>query len=410
MSRSLEAIQGLIEKEIGLKPNSISGVLWEYALKERMSLSGLTKEQDYFNRLLSSSHERQEFIELIVIPETWFFRDKGSFDFLSQFIKDQWFKKYQKQILKVMCLPCSTGEEAYSIAITLLECGLTKNQFWIDAVDVSKKALAKAETGIYSKNSFRGRDLSFRDRYFEKREEGYFLKSFIKDQVHFSMWNVLDDQIPFEPASYHILFCRNLLIYLDVPAQNKTFRFIEKILQPHGFLVLGPAETQVARYYGFEPYPFNKSYAFYAKKALNSYKKKMPEAILEAIQHQVREVKGKNVHHAPKHLSQNEAVDEKSGLIQEASRLADAGYFSEALDLCLNYLYRFGAHHQIYYLMGVIYHALGQEQRAEEFFHKAVYLNSTYYEALIYLALLFEKKGNKQQAELFLKRAQKVNK
>ena len=119
----------------------------------------------YYHEVLHSGPELNKLIEEVIIPETWFFRDSKPFQSLDTLVK----KKYIKTIasgkkLRILSAPCSTGEEAYSIAMVMINNGLTSNQFHIDAIDISNRNIEIASIGIYGLNSFRGGDLGFRDK------------------------------------------------------------------------------------------------------------------------------------------------------------------------------------------------------------------------------------------------------
>ncbi|WP_068468143.1 CheR family methyltransferase [Candidatus Protochlamydia phocaeensis] len=416
----LNQIMQFVENKLGLKPQSLNLLTWEWVLKERMTLCNLLTYEEYYKRLKISSHELQELIELIIVPETWFFRDKSGFDFLVHFVKE---KEKEWSFFKIMSLPCSTGEEPYSIVMALFDHGINKRAFSVDALDISKKALAKAEMGLYRKNSFRGKDLSFRDRYFDKINNQYAIRNFIKEQVHFYSGNILSSRMPFNPQSYHFIFCRNLLIYLDEQAQKRTLDFLQNLLIPNGILLVGPVETQIARRAGFIPLSFTRANAFHWKeKGLFPLEEQRNYTVLLKDQ---PKLKGKETGERPFNLvsplsfQAEDKIDlkntekkelDKAALLAQAIKLADEGSFETSIDLCMKYIALYGAQTEVYYLLGLIQHAMGNEGEAEKFFHKTVYLKPLHYEALIYLALLYEKKGDLTKAERFRKRAQKAYK
>lgn len=247
-SKYLNQIIKLVESKIGLKPQVIHLSMWEEMLKKRMDHCKLCNEEAYLNFLIQSPDELQACIEQVVIPETWFFRDKKVFDFLACHADQM---KGQDSVLKILSLACSTGEEPYSIAMTLFKAGFSKNEFLIDALDISKEALVKARRGIYNKNSFRNKEVSERDCYFHQINTGYVLKDQIKAQVHFYCRNIISDQLSIDSQSYHWIFCRNLLIYLNPEAQINTLNRIKNLLASQGVLIVSSAEAQIAQKSGF---------------------------------------------------------------------------------------------------------------------------------------------------------------
>lgn len=407
----------LIENKIGLKPSSVSRLIWEWILKERMTIANLSSYEEYLNKLYHSPAEVQELIELVIVPETWFFRDKGIYDFLSYYVREEWLSRLEGHFLRVLSLPCSTGEEPYSIAMTLLDEGLPKSAFCIDASDISQRSIIQAHHGVYGKKSFRSKDLNYRARYFIQTNEGYALSNQVKEQVHLYHFNILEAQHPFVPHSYHIIFFRNLLIYLNPGAQQQAFKLIKQLLHPNGILIVGAAEASLTRREGFVLYSYPRSYAFQWKEPVKAqtipqahidWTKKIFEPMDQSLEGLEKPLEMEQGSSTEANVYDLDKLNEKESLLQESSRLADNGYFEEATDLCLRYINRFGAHPQIYFLLGLMQHASGHEERAEEFFEKTIYLQPAHYEALIYLSLLSEKKGNMERADLFRYRALKV--
>lgn len=257
----------LIESKYGLKPNVTGFQTWNEVLKERMLACNLSSFDDYLLQLQMSPEEEQELVERIMIPETWFFRNKEAFEFLSLVAKESQFKP---SFLKVLSLACSTGEEPYSIAMALFDAGLAKQDFIIDAIDINKKALIKAQIGLYGSNSFRGKDLSYRNRYFDETKEGDVIKDIVKGQVHFYYGNILDERLAFDFPFYQVIFCCNLLIYLNQEARQSVLDCIKDLLAPNGVLIVGAAETQIIRNAGFVSSQFANPCAFTLKQEMQT--------------------------------------------------------------------------------------------------------------------------------------------
>ncbi|MFH7321623.1 CheR family methyltransferase, partial [Desulfurivibrio sp. D14AmB] len=155
INRDLEAI---LQQAIGLKITSLSQSSIERVMKRRLAALGLESLDDYLGRLKSSPQELKTLIEEVVIPETWFFRDGESYTFLAGFLRQQ-LKPTGNRPLRILSIPCSTGEEPYSIAITALQAGWPPYLLRVDAVDISVRAIELARRGEYRPNSFRGDDL-----------------------------------------------------------------------------------------------------------------------------------------------------------------------------------------------------------------------------------------------------------
>ncbi len=146
----------------------------------------------------------------MVVTETWFFRDPETFAAFVRLVREEWLPAHTTAPLRLLSVPCSSGEEPFSLVMALLDAGVPAERFQIEAVDISARALARAERGVYGRNSFRGKDLAFRDRYFQPSEEGFVLDPAVRDCVRFCQGNFLSDDFLTGRASYDFIFCRNL--------------------------------------------------------------------------------------------------------------------------------------------------------------------------------------------------------
>lgn len=262
---SQAAIETLLQQKIGLNAKTIGSSTINKSIHRRMSNCSLSDLTTYLKLLQTSTKELDALIEEIVVPETWFFRDRKPFEFLSQYVKNEWLSIRRNQPLRILSVPCSTGEEPYSIAITLLEAGLTSKNFCIDAVDISKKSLYRAQHGIYSQNSFRGCTAAFQKQYFTQIENSYHLDQTIINSINFIAGNLLDPQFLITKKPYHIIFCRNLLIYLEQSARKQVIQVLNQLLNNQGLLFLGHSETGQVLSSDFVPVRYPAAFAFRKK-------------------------------------------------------------------------------------------------------------------------------------------------
>lgn len=271
MSHEYIQIEALLTEKIGLKKGSISSRQIAKALEIRRLACDVPSLSDYLPLLTSSSQEWEQLLDLIVVCETWFFRHREAFKFLGDYVKNEWLKKQSSSILKVLSLPCATGEEPYSIAMTLLEVGLKPEQFQIEAIDISPQALLKAKIAVYKEQSFREDYSLQKSRYFSPISQGYQLYPFVRATVQFKLGNLLELYLPtYKP--YHIIFCRHLLIYLDLSARSRAIDVLERLLAPDGLLFVGSPEMS-----WFKPPRFqviNYPYAFVYQKGKKSLESK----------------------------------------------------------------------------------------------------------------------------------------
>src|SRR5436190_6121959 len=247
----MKEIERTLRECVGLDPASIGSTLIQRSIRLRMKFRGLQRAEHYSRLLSSSRTEWSELVESVVVGETWFFRDLEPFNALVRLVQEEWLPSHTHNRLRLLSLPCSSGEEPYSIAMALLDAGISPGRLEIDAVDISARALSRARKGTYGKNSFRGSNLEFRNKHFQPTTEGFVLNPSITKLVRFSEGNVLANDFQPPNSLYDFIFCRNLLIYFDVETQQKALAKIAELLAFDGFLFVGAAEQPLVLNKGF---------------------------------------------------------------------------------------------------------------------------------------------------------------
>jgi chemotaxis protein methyltransferase CheR len=187
-------------------------------------------------------------VDRILTHETSFFRDGHIFDTLTKQIIPQWMKRKGMDVtqgqdvrLKIWSCGCSTGQEPYSILMSIHETFpfLTSNLQLI-ATDITEQTLDRARLASYTDFEIgRGVAPSLLDRYFHKTEGGYQLKPEFRDRVNFSRLNLVNDPYP---GGFDIVFCRNVLIYIEDSIRKGIFEKLRASLKTDGILILGGAE------------------------------------------------------------------------------------------------------------------------------------------------------------------------
>ncbi|NYH17806.1 CheR family methyltransferase [Paraburkholderia bryophila] len=217
---------------------------------------------DYWNAALASPAIVQALIETVVVPETWFYRDTDAFKALARLAHERLDERVTALPLRILSLPCSTGEEPYTIAMSLLDAGIDAAQLRIDAMDISERSLGVAQNAHYGRNSFRGNAFPFRDAHFARTEDGWRLAPRIVDTVRFSRANLMQ----LDAAAlgvYDFVFCRNVLIYFDREAQQTALHALNNVLAENGTLFVGPAETGLLMRYGMQSAKIPLAFAFH---------------------------------------------------------------------------------------------------------------------------------------------------
>ncbi|MBR8235580.1 protein-glutamate O-methyltransferase CheR, partial [Burkholderia sp. AU32357] len=219
----------------------------------------------YWQQLNASADERRALIELFVVPETWFFRDREAFATLARQAAER-LAAMPGRVIRVLSAPCSTGEEPYSAAMALLDAGLEPASFAIDAIDLSARAIEQARLGCYGRNAFRGTAMEFRTRYFTPTRDGWLLDERVRARVQFSHANLVEP-VADNGIRYDFVFCRNVLIYFDRDAQDRAIRSLDARLADDGMLFVGPAETGVAMRHGMRSARVPLAFAFHREPA-----------------------------------------------------------------------------------------------------------------------------------------------
>lgn len=404
-------IADLLEQSIGLTVNSIGASTFKRALNNRKKFLGIESDKAYLEKLKVSFMELRRLVEEVVVPETWFFRDQEPFSYLMEYVYNS-SKDLTVDIFRMLSLPCSTGEEPYSIAMTLLQAGLKPSSFYIDAVDVSSRSLATARLGVYTRNSFRTKDIQFRDNFFYKTDVGYSLHSMVREKVRFLQGNILQPGFLNSLGRYDVVFCRNLLIYFNKEAQDQAIKGLYDLLVPGGLLFTGHSEASLFMGTRFKPVSHSRAFAFHkqtevleppvitpVQKIWNFDAPETPE-VEKTILFKRPRPEVRKTSFTPKTVVQDEFIN-----VQE---LADRGHLEEAAILCEQNLRQNGPAAKWFYLLGVIRDSQGKTDEATRFFRKAVYLDPGHVESLTQLALIAERSGDIKTAENFKRRARRV--
>jgi chemotaxis protein methyltransferase WspC len=401
--------EDLLKRTIGLDPASVGSGTIERAVRSRMTSLGLQQMQSYWERLQTSGDELQELIESVIVPETWFFRDREAYAVLVRLICEEWLPGNETSILRVLSVPCCTGEEPYSLVMALLDTGFPRERIKVDAVDISAQAITRAKRGVYGSNSFRGGDLGFRDRYFDRSQRGYSLPKWLRDLVVFYQENIFSSNFRAGAASYDVVFCRNVLIYFDLARQQQAMETLNRLLESKGYLFVGPAEAFLAASSGFEAVNQTMSFAFRKERGSQTKSAGLARPHSKAAR-QASEQKPMPV--AFKVIVPVKAVqapiESRSTNLEDARRMADAGRLAEASGLCEDYLENQGPSPEAYYLLGLMRDANGDMERATDCYRKVLYLEPDHSEALTHLALLCERQGDADVAKRLRDRARRA--
>jgi chemotaxis protein methyltransferase CheR len=198
-----------------------------------------------------------EVVEAMTTNESFFFRDKLPFDHFRDTIMPALLAaRAAQRRIRIWCAAASTGQEPYSLAMTLREMGQVVAGWQIEilATDYSTQVLEKAKSGIYSQFEVqRGLPIQLLIKYFDQIGDTWQITPDIRAMVHYRAFNLLNDFIHL--GSFDLIFCRNVLIYFDQQTKSQVLDRLSRITMDDGYLVLGAAETVVGLTDGFKPLP-----------------------------------------------------------------------------------------------------------------------------------------------------------
>lgn len=247
--QSYDALCAYLKKSSGLVLDRDKRYLVDSRLLpivQREKLSGLPELVNILEKGSSPSLAK-EVVQAMTINETYFFRDKLPFDALRDGIIPRIIKaKGNDKTLRIWCAASSTGQEPYSIAMTLAEMKAKLAGWRIEIIgtDLAQHAIEKARAGTYSQFEVqRGLPTPFLLRYFTQSGDVWQISDAIRQQVSFRNFNLLSDFAPL--GKFDVVFCRNVLIYFNAPGKKDILQRMLKQLNPEGFVVLGAAEGLV---------------------------------------------------------------------------------------------------------------------------------------------------------------------
>lgn len=399
------AIEKLLKEFIGLNVSSIGTNTLESAISKRITFLGLPNERSYREYLQNSKSEVNELIEEVTVNETWFFRDSNPFTAMASFA-ETWREKHPGAKLHILSLPCSTGEEPYSIAITMLEAGWHEFAFHIDAIDINTKVLTKAEEAVYNQNSFRGRDRYFSEKYFRKSGKNFVLKNKFKQTVQFQKGNLVGYKPTGAVSHYDVIFCRNLLIYLDKNAQDNAIQTLDNLLAPGGLLFIGHAEAGAYADSQFTASSYPKSFSLVRR---GDGQKISSESEIQAGidgQYPLFEQSSNGPFPSKKRLDHKPLF--VGNEILEARYLLDKKEYEQAIKVCNKFIDKHGPSSQAYFWLGAILLEEMKNREALQMLRRAIYLDPENIDAMELLATIFLKIEDQENYQLTNKRITRV--
>ncbi|QGP90879.1 Chemotaxis protein methyltransferase Cher2 [Neomoorella glycerini] len=260
MNRSeFEKIREYIYRETGIYFEDEKKYYVEKRIQQQMEKHGMRDFTAYLAALRfdAAGKMRQELLNALTVNETYFFREYDQLKCLAEEVISLWAGNGgRRRGVKIWCAGCSSGEEAYTLAIIMQE--MAAGMAWeIHATDINTEVLGRAERGVYNYYAIRQVPLAYLDRYFTRLGDNYAVKSILKSRIKFYQVNLVDDAAMQVMRNYHAIFCRNVLIYFDDISRRRVALHFYQTLEPGGYIFLGHSESMSRITTLFKPVRFN---------------------------------------------------------------------------------------------------------------------------------------------------------
>ena len=247
-----ERFRTLIYDASGIAFSTSNRSVLESRLKERLRASKLDRIQSYYNLITGDQEEFKVFLDSVTTNLTRFFRNTAHFQTFEKYVIPNLLEKHKVAPggkIRVWSAGCSTGEEPYSIAISLKENLPPAVGFEVLASDLSLKSLMTGKQGFYPDSRINGVPEELLGKYFERVSGGYQIVDAIRNLVTFDYHNLKNDS---GLRTLDVVFCRNVLIYFDEAAQKSAVERLWESMRMDGYLFIGHSESLFGMNTGFE--------------------------------------------------------------------------------------------------------------------------------------------------------------
>lgn len=244
-------LSDLLYQEVGIKLKSARKDLLSGKLQKTLKALKFTNFTDYYNFVIEdkSGIHLSNLVNNLTTNHTFFYRESGHFDYMLKKVLpeiEERIKQEGQNDLRIWCSACSSGEEAYTLVMILMEYFGKSYYLWklgVLATDISEKALEIAQKGIYSFEQIKHLPEEYKTKYFIKLDDDkYKILEKVKKEVTIRRFNLNNSNYPFKKP-FHIIFCRNVMIYFDLPKRRELVRKLSHNLIKGGYLFISHSET-----------------------------------------------------------------------------------------------------------------------------------------------------------------------
>ena len=400
---SRHALIDRLHRRLGLDRESIGTVTLNHAIDEACATLGCTDASELLRLVEGSEPDWQRFVDCMVIPETWFFRVPEQFEDMLRYARAE---LGNRRPIRILSLPCASGEEAYSIVASMLTAGYSMESISVLGIDVSPRLIEKARSARYGRNSLRGRPAD--PNWFHWEGDVLQPVPSLRRAVNFRVGNALHPGLFEAHERFDIVFCRNLLIYLDLDSRRQVISQILQVLEPPGLVLAGQAEVLSAIDSRLQPLAGYCPLSYSVQARASRFDEptagtiRPPLRILQPAPAALRKHPVRAIPHPPT------AVETRVDQLCGVRRAADSGQLDNARDLCLKLLKVHPEWAEAWFLHGVIETALEAWDAAEEAFVRVSYLDRDHRDAIEHRAALAERRGRPEEASLLRSRLKRL--
>lgn len=409
------SLEQLIQAGVGLRLRESDVPALASWVAGRCRALALPSEQDYV-ALLKADHgagrqEREALTIRLTAPETYFFRDQGQFQLLAErILPDLIARRAGQRSLRIWSAGCSTGEEAYSLAMLLLELSpqLSGWDVKVIATDINSTALQVAEAGRFGEWSFRALDAQRKERYFRPHGKLWEIDRRLGDLVEFRQADLIRDD--FAGQVFDLIVCRNVFIYLNAAATARIVTKFSSALAEEAYLVTGHGELLGHHTAGLQTRVFAQSVVL--QKSRPEVLEKAHHALPVPVEPAPRPALSRPLPFIRVPLPSSAKVVRPApivtvDLLDRAWALADRGLASEAEAACAQAIAAAPFDPWPYYLQAQLAQEAGRPLQARQWLKKVIYLDPKLVSAYLELSALFEQDGEPGRARQMLETARR---
>jgi len=410
---SLKRTRTLIASRIGLLVREQDDALLRKMVAERVRTLNLSSAEQYCQFLDSDAdirHERKELTALLSTGETYFFRDREQHVLLQDIILPELLERRKdERTLRIWCAACSSGEEAYSLAILLDELIADQSRWniFILGTDINQDFIERARQGIYTEWSFRGMSNARRQRYFHPHKNTWVLDGGIRNRVTFRTGDLVADEFPDYASGLYgmdLILCRNMFIYME---HHMVFRIADKFtetLAEGGILVTGHGELYAHHLGKLRARVFPESIIY--QKVAAPFPQPVPPPFAEierpAQKKPAAASPAMRKNHATAVLQQQSAVETSKGKavteMEMAWQYANQGQRDKAAKFCSEIVAKNPLIAEAHYLLALLAQERGEFTEVKSLLKKVIYLDPSFIAAYLDLGDLYAREGDDARA------------